>query len=105
MPVGIGVSLCRKLFCRQRDFRGMLGDNRKRVSRQVRFVFKLPTFPLLVWLLLAGTLLTRTAFFIVWPFVAIILQQRFQLAPSEIGIILGSAALASSVTGFYLGNL
>ena len=69
------------------------------------FVFKLPAFPVLVWLLLAGTLLTRTAFFLVWPFVAIILQQRFQLAPSEIGVILGSAALSSSVTGFYLGNL
>ena len=66
---------------------------------------RLPPFPLLVWLLLAGTLLTRTAFFIVWPFVAIILQRRFQLAPSEIGVILGSAALSSSVTGFYLGNL
>jgi len=68
-------------------------------------VFKLPAFPPLVWVLLAGTLLTRTAFFIVWPFVAIILQRRFQLAPSEIGVILGSAALSSSVTGFYLGNL
>lgn len=68
-------------------------------------MFKLPAFPPLVWVLLAGTLLTRTAFFMVWPFVAIILQRRFQLAPSEIGVILGSAALSSSVTGFYLGNL
>jgi MFS family permease len=68
-------------------------------------VSKLPAFPSLVWVLLAGTLLTRTAFFIVWPFVAIILQRRFQLAPSEIGLILGSAALSSSITGFYLGNL
>ena len=68
-------------------------------------MFKLPAFPPLVWVLLAGTLLTRTAFFIVWPFVAIILQRRFQLAPSQIGVILGSAALSSSVTGFYLGNL
>ena len=68
-------------------------------------MFKLPAFPFLVWLLLAGHLLTRMAFFMVWPFVAIILQRRFGLAPSEIGIILGTAALSSSITGFYLGNL
>ena len=65
----------------------------------------LPAFPRLVWVLLGGTLLIRTAVFLVWPFVAIILQQRFGLPPSEIGIVLGSAALSSSVTGFYLGNL
>ncbi len=58
-----------------------------------------------MWVLLGGTLLTRVAFFIVWPFVAIILQRRFQLTPSQVGVILGSAALSASVTGFYLGNL
>ena len=38
-------------------------------------MIKLPAFPTIVWVLLAGTLLTRTAFFIVWPFVAIILNE------------------------------
>ena len=58
-----------------------------------------------MWVLLAGTFLTRTAFFMIWPFLSIILIRRFQLAPSDIGLILGASALASSATGFYSGNL
>lgn len=62
-------------------------------------------FPPLVWVVLFGTLLTRTAFFMVWPFLAIILQREFGLSASEIGSILGAAFLASALVGFYSGNL
>lgn len=54
---------------------------------------------------LAGTLLTRTAFFMVWPFLAVILAREYHLPPSQIGGILGSAFLASGFVGFYSGNL
>src|SRR6185503_3260421 len=63
------------------------------------------TFPPLVNIMLAGGLLTRTAFFMVWPFLSIILLRRFHMAPSEIGVILGISAAASSTVGFYVGNL
>jgi MFS family permease len=66
---------------------------------------RLPAFPPIVWLVLCGTLLIRTGFFLVWPFLSVILMRRFQLAPSEIGLILGSSALVSSITGFWFGNL
>lgn len=62
-------------------------------------------FPPLVWVVLAGTLLTRTAFFMVWPFLAVILEREFGLSPSRIGSILGSAFLASALVGFYSGHL
>jgi len=62
-------------------------------------------FPALVWMMLAGTLLTRTAFFMVWPFLAIILGREYNLAPSQVGSILGSAFLTSGLVGFYSGNL
>lgn len=64
-----------------------------------------PAFPPLVWVVLAGTLLTRSAFFMVWPFLAILLDREFGLSPSAIGFILGGAFLASAGAGFYAGNL
>ena len=66
---------------------------------------RFPAFPPIVWLVLGATLLIRTAFFLVWPFLSVILLRRFHLAPTQIGMILGSAALVSSTTGFWFGNL
>jgi MFS family permease len=62
-------------------------------------------FPPLVWTVLLGTLMTRTAFFMVWPFLAIILEREFHLSPSEVGSILGTAFLSSAFVGFYAGNV
>ena len=68
-------------------------------------MIRLPAFPPLVWVVLAGTLLTRSAFFMVWPFLAILLDREFALPPSQIGFILGGAFLASAGAGFHAGNL
>lgn len=61
--------------------------------------------PPLVWVLLGGILLTRTAFFMAWPFLAIILARDYRLTPSQIGSVLGAAFLTSALVGFYSGNL
>lgn len=65
----------------------------------------LPELPSVVWTVLGGTLLTRTAFFMVWPFLAVILGRDYRLSPSQIGSILGSAFFGSAIAGFYAGNL
>lgn len=62
-------------------------------------------FPPIVWTMLLGTFVVRAAFFMVWPFLAIILERRFHLSPSEIGGVLGTAFLSSALVGFYSGNL
>ena len=62
-------------------------------------------FPAVVWTMLLGTLMVRAAFFMVWPFLAIILERQFHLSPSEIGGVLGTAFLSSALVGFYSGNL
>ena len=62
-------------------------------------------FPPLVQILLAGTFLTRTAFFMVCPFLAVILLRDFHLSPSRIGAILAGASIAGRLMGFHLGNL
>jgi len=68
-------------------------------------LIRLTTSPPLVQILLAGTLLTRTAFFMVWPFLAVILLRDFHLSPSQIGSILAGASAAGNLMGFYFGNL
>jgi MFS family permease len=65
----------------------------------------LPAFPVLVWVLLAGVFLTRTAFFMVWPFLAVTLDRQFQLPPARIGAILAASAVAGALAGFYAGHL
>lgn len=65
---------------------------------------RLPPFPRIVWMVLTGTLLIRTSFFLVWPFLSVILLRRFHIPPSEVGLILGLGALVSSTSAFYLGN-
>lgn len=62
-------------------------------------------FPPLVWTVLLGTFVVRAAFFMVWPFLAVILERQFHLSPSEIGGVLGTAFLSSALVGFYSGNL
>ena len=68
-------------------------------------MIRIPAFPLLVHVVLAGTFLARIASFMVWPFLAVILIRQFRLSPSEVGLILAGTSVASSVTGFYVGNL
>lgn len=68
-------------------------------------MIRIPAFPLLVQVVLAGAFLARIASFMVWPFLSIILIRQFRLPPAEVGLILAGTSIASSTTGFYVGNL
>ena len=62
-------------------------------------------FPVLMWILLFGAFITRGSFYMVWPFLAIILYQRFGISATEVGLILSSAAFVSVFIGFLGGTL
>lgn len=62
-------------------------------------------FPTPVWVMLLGTLLTRTAYFMVWPFLAILLYRTFHLSATAIGALLALASVLGSATGVYSGYL
>lgn len=62
-------------------------------------------FPVQIWVVLFGTFLTRAAFFMVWPFMAVILNQRFHMEEAVIGFILSLSALASALFSLYVGYL
>ncbi|MEW5248719.1 MFS transporter [Microbulbifer sp. 2201CG32-9] len=62
-------------------------------------------FPPLVWIILLGSFLCRGTYFMVWPFLAILLHDKFQLGPAVIGIILTASAGGASLLGFFVGTL
>ncbi|WP_368205929.1 MDR family MFS transporter [Aeromonas sp. s5] len=66
---------------------------------------RLPPFPSLVWIVILGTFMVRTSFFMVWPFLSILLYREYGLSASGIGMLLGGAAVLSCLIGFYVGWL
>jgi MFS family permease len=55
--------------------------------------------------LLLGNFFVRGSYFMVWPFISVLLYQKFKLSATEIGLWLTSAALLAVVLGFYAGYL
>lgn len=66
---------------------------------------RLKQFPPLMWILLFGAFMTRGSFYMVWPFLSIILYQRFGISATEVGMILSFSALVSVFIGFIGGTL
>lgn len=66
---------------------------------------RLRTFPTIIWVMLIGNFFVRGTFFMVWPFLAVILYKKFNLTATQVGIILSSSALCSTFIGLYVGNL
>lgn len=66
---------------------------------------RLKQFPRLMWILLFGAFITRGSYYMVWPFLAVILYQKFAISATEVGLILSSAALVSVFIGFIGGAL
>ncbi len=62
-------------------------------------------FPRLMWILLFGSFITRGSYYMVWPFLAVILYERFGLSATEVGLILSAAALVSVLVSFICSAL
>jgi len=57
-------------------------------------------FPVLMWILLFGSFITRGSYYMVWPFLAVILYEKFALSATQVGLILSSAAVISVLVSF-----
>lgn len=66
---------------------------------------RLKRFPAIVWLILFGTFLARTSYFMAWPFLIIVLTNRYQASEAEVGVIFAISAAVSSIFGLYAGFL
>ena len=62
---------------------------------------QLKKFPALMWIILFGDFITRGSFYMVWPFLAVILYQQFGISATEVGLILTGAAFISVFVGFF----
>lgn len=55
--------------------------------------------------MLFGSFLTRGSFYMVWPFLAVILYDRFGLSATNVGLILSGAAVVSVLISFVCSTL
>ena len=62
-------------------------------------------FTAVVWLVIIATMATRFTFFMVWPYLAIILYQDHGMNAFEIGAFLATASIIGNMLGFYSGYL
>ncbi|GGO63456.1 MDR family MFS transporter [Bowmanella pacifica] len=62
-------------------------------------------FPSLVWVMILGVFFSRGTFFMVWPFMAIMLYQKFALNEWQIGLTMTISAVSAVLVGFYAGAL
>lgn len=62
-------------------------------------------FTAIVWLIIVATMMTRFTFFMVWPYLAIILHDLHGMNAFEIGAFLSVASVIGNFIGFYIGYL
>lgn len=62
-------------------------------------------FPPLVWTVILGTFMVRTSYYMVWPFLSILLYREYGLSATTIGAMLGATAAISTLVSFYGGWL
>ncbi|CAJ1797202.1 Na(+), Li(+), K(+)/H(+) antiporter [Aeromonas salmonicida] len=62
-------------------------------------------FPPLVWTVILGTFMVRTSYYMVWPFLSILLYREYALSATSIGAMLGATAAISTLVSFYGGWL
>ncbi|WP_428241702.1 MDR family MFS transporter [Gynuella sp.] len=62
-------------------------------------------FPAVVWVIIWGTFLSRFTYFMVWPFLAVLLYRQFGMSEGEVGLILGLGALSGTTSGLWIGHL
>lgn len=65
----------------------------------------LKSFPPIVWILIIGVFFSRGSFFMVWPFLAILLYDTFGLSEWEVGALITTSTLSSIFVGLYCGIL
>ena len=66
---------------------------------------RLKQFPRLMWILLFGSFITRGSYYMVWPFLAVMLYEKFSLSATQVGLVLSTAATISVLVSFVGSSL
>ncbi|KZN58821.1 MDR family MFS transporter [Pseudoalteromonas luteoviolacea] len=70
-----------------------------------QFSTQITRFTPLVWTMLIGNFFVRASYYMVWPFLAVILYTKFSLSATEVGVLLTGSATFAVLLGFYTGHL
>lgn len=62
-------------------------------------------FNMTVWLIITGAFASRFVLFMIWPYLAVLLHENFNLDPFSIGLFLSAAGIGGTLFGFYAGYL
>ncbi len=62
-------------------------------------------FTPVVWLIILATMASRFVFFMVWPYLAVILHRDHGLDTFQVGAFLSFSGLAAALSGLYIGYL
>ena len=68
-------------------------------------VQRLKRFPAIVWAMIIGNFFIRGTYYMVWPFLSVILFKKFNLSAAEVGLVLTATTVFSVILGVYAGNL
>lgn len=68
-------------------------------------VSRLKQLPVVIWVMMLGNFFVRGSYYMVWPFLSVILYKQYHLSAAQIGLILTSTTVVSIALGFYAGNL
>ncbi len=66
---------------------------------------RLNRFTPYVWLLICGNFFIRGSFYMIWPFVAMLLLNDYHFSATDVGLLLTSAAVLAKVMSLYTGYL
>ncbi|KID58301.1 MFS transporter [Pseudoalteromonas luteoviolacea] len=70
-----------------------------------QFSSQIGRFTPLVWVMLLGNFFVRASYYMVWPFLAVMLYSKYGLSATEVGVLLTGSAVFAVLLGFYTGNL
>ncbi|MFM2486072.1 MDR family MFS transporter [Celerinatantimonas yamalensis] len=65
----------------------------------------LKSFPLIVWVVLIGTFISRVSYFMAWPFLVVFLYRDYGASELYVGSILAASAFVGAFSGSWLGYL
>lgn len=64
----------------------------------------IPYFPKEIWVIFIGTFLTRSCFFMIWPFITILMRNNYGMSPVDIGVMMSLSLVISISFGYFFGG-
>lgn len=74
-------------------------------ERVLHWAQHLNAFPLIVWVVLMGTFISRVSYFMAWPFLVVFLYHDYGASELYVGAILAASAFVGAFSGSWLGYL